>query len=68
MYPRVPLYEYKLYSTYEYLRISISSVTPTGDLNEYKFVISTSMCISLLYEFIKYSDICYCYKLTINEY
>ena len=36
-------------STYAYLRISISSVTPAGDLNKYKSAISTSMCISLLY-------------------
>ena len=57
MYLRVPLYKYKLYSTYEYLRTSISSVTPTGDLNKYKSAISTGMCISLLYEFMKNFDI-----------
>ena len=44
MYLRVPLYKYKLYSTYGYLHTSISSVTPTGELNKYKSVISTSMC------------------------
>ena len=44
MYLRVPLYKYKLCSTYGYLRTSISSVAPTGDLNKYKSVISTSMC------------------------
>ena len=44
MYLRVPLYKYKFCSTYGYLRTSISSVTPTGDLNKYKSVISTSMC------------------------
>ena len=59
MYLWVPLYKYKLCSTYEYLCTSISSVTPMGDLNKYKSAISTSMCISLLYEFMKNSDICY---------
>ena len=44
MYLRVPLYKYKLCSTYGYLRTSISSVTPTGDLNKDKSTISTSMC------------------------
>ena len=44
MYLRVLLYKYKFYSTYGYFYTSISSVTPTGDLNKYKFVISTSMC------------------------
>ena len=68
MYLWVPLYKYKLCSTYGYLRISISSVTPTGDLNKYKSAISTSMCISLLCEFMINSDICYCYMLTVNEY
>ena len=38
------MYKYKLCSTYGYLRTSISSVTPTGDLNKYKSAISTSMC------------------------
>ena len=66
MYLRVPLYKYKLCSTYGYLRTSISSVTPTGDLNKYKFSISTSMCIGLLYEFMKNYDIFYCiYVLVI---
>ena len=48
MYLRVPLYKYKFAKS-----ISISFVTPTGDLNKHKSVISTSMCISLLYEFMK---------------
>ena len=72
MYLRVPLYKYKLCSTYGYLRTSIY-VTPMGDLNKYKSAISTSMCISLVYEFMKnflylLLYICYCYMLTINEY
>ena len=50
MYLWVPLYKYKSAKS---LSISISFVTPTGDLNKYKSVISTSMCISLLYEFMK---------------
>ena len=53
MYLWVPLYKYKFYSTYGYFCTSISSVTPTGDLNKYKSTISTSRCISLLYEFMK---------------
>ena len=53
MYLRVPMDKYELYSTYEYLRISISFVTPTGDLDKYKSAISTSICISFLYEFMK---------------
>ena len=53
MYLRVPLYKYKFYSTYGYFCTSISSVTPTGDLNKYESPISTSRCISLLYEFMK---------------
>ena len=44
MYLRVPLYKYKLCSTYGYFCTNISSVTPTGDLNKYKSMISTSMC------------------------
>ena len=44
---------------------SISSVTPTGDLNKYKFDISTSRCISLLYEFMINYDICYCISITV---
>ena len=51
MYLQVLLHKYKLYSTYRYLRISISSITPTGDLDKFKAAISTSICISLLYEF-----------------
>ena len=47
------------------ISISISSVTPTGDLNKPKSAISTSMCISLLYEFGKNYDICYCIFVTI---
>ena len=53
MYLRVPLYKYKFFSTYGYFCTSMSSVTPTGDLNKYKSAISTSTCISLLYEFMK---------------
>ena len=44
MYLRVPLYKYKIYSTYGYLHTSISFVTPMGELNKYKYVTSTSMC------------------------
>ena len=44
MYLRVPLYKYKFYSSYGYLCRSISSVSPRGDLNKYKSVISTNMC------------------------
>ena len=44
MYLRVPLYKYKSCSTYGYFCTNISFVTPTGDLNKYKSVISTSMC------------------------
>ena len=57
-------------------RISISSVNPTGDLNNHNFAISTRICptgdlnkykivisisrhISLLYEFMINSNICY---------
>ena len=65
MYLQVALYKYKLCSTYRYLRTSISSVTPTGDLNKYKSAISTSMCISLLYGFMKNSDICYCISVIV---
>ena len=53
MYLRVPLYKYKIYSTYGYFCTSISSVTSKGDLNKYESAISTSRCISLLYEFMK---------------
>ena len=53
MYLRVPLYKYKFCSTYGYFYTSISSVTPTGDLNKYKSTISISRCISLLYEIMK---------------
>ena len=53
MYLQVPLLKYKLCSTYGYLRISINSVTPTGDLDKYKSAISTSICSSLLYEFMQ---------------
>ena len=59
------MYKYKLRNTYKYLRTSISFITPIGDLNMYKFAISTSMCISLLYEFMKNFDICYCISSTI---
>ena len=40
------------------ISISISSITPTGDMNKHKFVISTSRCISLLYEFMINFDVC----------
>ena len=60
MYLRVLLYKYKFCSTYRVPLYSISSVTPTGDLDKYKSAISISMCISLLYEFMKKFDICYC--------
>ena len=40
MYLRVPLYKYKLCSTHGYLRTSINSATPKGDLNKYKSAIS----------------------------
>ena len=53
MYLQVSLHKYKLCSTHRYLRISISSVTPIGDLDKYKSAISTSICISFLYEFIQ---------------
>ena len=65
MYLRVPLYKYKLRSTYGYLCISISSVTPTRDLNKYKSTVSTRMCISLLYELMRNYDICYCISVTV---
>ena len=49
-----------------YLCTSISSVTSTGYLNKHKSVISASMCISLLYEFMKIlisaTVICLLYK------
>ena len=41
MYLRVPLYRYKSAKS---ISISISSVTPTGNLNKYNFAISTSIC------------------------
>ena len=50
MYLRVPLYKYKSAKS---ISISISFVTPTKNLNKHNFVIRTSMCISLLYEFMK---------------
>ena len=59
------MYIVLLCSTYGYLRISISSVTPTGDLNKYKSTISTSMHISLLYEFMNNYDIFYCISVTV---
>ena len=46
MYPWVPLYKYKLCSTYGYFCTSISSVIPMGDLNKYKSAISTIMCLT----------------------
>ena len=62
------MYKYKICGTYGYFRISISSVTLTRDLDKYQFAISTSRCISLLYEVMINSNICYCYMLTINVY
>ena len=52
MYLQVPLYKYKSAKSIS-ISTSISFVTPTGDLNKHKSVISTSMRISLLYEFMK---------------
>ena len=46
MYLRVPLYKYKFSRTYGYFCTSISSITPMGDLNKYKYVISTSMFLT----------------------
>ena len=60
------MYIVLLCSAYGYLRTSISSVTPTGDMNKYKSAISTSRCISLLYEFMENSDICYCISVTVT--
>ena len=68
MYLRVPLYKYKLCSTYGYLHTSISSITPTGDLNKYKSAISTSMCINLLYEFMKIPISVIVYLLLLYAY
>ena len=56
------------YSTYGYLCTSRKFSTPKGDLNKYRIVISTSTCISLLYEFIMNLDICYCYMISEKEY
>ena len=42
-----------------------TSICPTGDLNKYKSVISTSRHISLLYEFMINSNICYCTSVTV---
>ena len=47
------MYKYKFCSTYGYFCTSISSITHTGDLNKNKSAISTSTCISLLYEIMK---------------
>ena len=52
MYLWVPLYKYKSAKSIS-ISISISFVNPMGDLNKHKSVISTSICISLLYEFMK---------------
>ena len=59
------MYILLLGSTYGYLRTSINSVTSMGDLNKYKSAISTSMCISLLYESMQNYDICYCISVTV---
>ena len=48
--------------------MSISSVTPTGDLNKYKSAITISMCISLLYEFMKIMISATAYLLLLNAY
>ena len=42
-----------------------TSIRPTGDLNKYKSVISTSRHISLLYEFMLNSNICYYTSVTV---
>ena len=42
-----------------------TSMCPTGDLNKYKSIVSTSRCKSLLYEFMKNSNICYCISVTV---
>ena len=68
MYLQVPLHKYKLRSTYGYLRISISSITPMEDLDKYKFSISTSICISLLYKFMQILISATIYLLTVKEY
>ena len=34
-------------------------------MNKYKFAISTSMCISLLYDFMKNYDFGYCISVTV---
>ena len=65
---RVPLYKYRLCSTYGYLHTSISSVTPTGDLNKYKSAISANMYISLLYEFMKNMIYATIYMLLLYAY
>ena len=59
------MYIVLLCSIYGYLHTSISSVTPMGDLNKYKSAINISRCISLLYEVMINSDICYCLSVTV---
>ena len=44
MYLQVPLYKYKFCSIHGDFCTSISSVTPTRDLNKHKSMISTRMC------------------------
>ena len=68
MYLRVPLHKYNLCSTYGYLHISISFVTPTRDLDKYKSAISTSICISLLYEFMQILISATVYMLLLYAY
>ena len=68
MYLRVPLYKHKLCSTYGLLRISISSVISTGNLDKYKSAISTSICISLLYEFMQILIFVTVYMLLLYAY
>ena len=48
MYLRVPLYKYKLCSTYGYLCTSVSSVVPTVPLYKYKLCSTYGyLCISI---------------------
>ena len=68
MYLRVPLHKYKLCGTYRYLSKSISSVTPMGDLDKYKYAISTRICISLLYEFMQIMISATVYLLLLYDY
>ena len=62
------MYIILLYSTYRYLCTSIISVTPTRDMNKYKSSISKSMCISLLYDFMKILISAIVYLLLLYAY